>query len=162
MRKSMIALVLLATAKISAAPQQLITRPCQSGAGSFGAFPGEYALPIKIGERVFMDKLSITSIAHKPGMPESVASFAGVLEVPGIFTSQIEEGVLSVSNARTKMEFKITARENGQDFAVYYVAEAPVFAESCIMRGQAFSPTRDKLMGSFRIHKNTVDCSCTL
>lgn len=124
----------------------------------FAAFPGSYTVKMKIGNSEFLDKLNITSIHHVLGSLK--ARFEGDFTVVGAFTARVDDGILQYGAwaGQYHLYFKITARENGQSFPVYFTAASENGA--CLLKGKAYSPTPDQEMGSFVMTKDTGDCLC--
>jgi len=168
--KHLLALSLLfpSTAALADTPKE-ITKACQPGGGFFRAFPGDYTVRLKIGERVFLDGLSITRMTRSPGMGNGQERFQGTFTATGIFTAPIEEGIIGkvVRSERNgvfydnELSFKITAKEGGREYPVFFKARGEENAEACLLRGHAYSPTPDKHFGTMAIMKNTPDCTCT-
>lgn len=134
---------------------------CGQNDGLFAAFPGSHTVKLKIGNREFLDKLNITSVHHQLGSLK--AKFEGDFTVVGAFTARIGDGALQYGlwAGQYHLYFKITARENGQSFPVYFKAASEEAKDgACLLKGKAYSPTPDQEMGSFVMTKDSGDCVC--
>lgn len=86
---------------------------------------GAYIMKLKIGDKIFEDQLRIKS--EKEGDVISVNSYnggiTGELTVPGMFTSAVIGKAICVKfESQCKLNFEITANENGQSYKVFYEA----------------------------------------
>ena len=84
---------------------------------------GKYDMEIKIGDRIFHDILHITSSTEN-SHNNQVGSFIGTLEVPGVFTAELEKATyqIALQTGTVYIQFEILAQENGKEFRVKYSA----------------------------------------
>lgn len=161
-------LLFLATAfAMSAANAGLRTQSqtCGGNDHHFADLAGSYTLSMKIGSSEFLDRLEITSIDT---LEWRRARFEGNFTVTGSFSAPVEDGKIQYFpwSHGYQLTFAITARENGQSFLVYFVANSEVdeigsaLVEKRKFRftGKAYSPTPGREMGSFVMSKDAVDC----
>lgn len=144
---------------------RVITEACQPGGGTFNSFPGAYTVHLQIGQRLFQDQLLITSMSRSPGMLNFKESLRGKFTVPGVFQSDIYDGIVTGYN-ELDVSFRIEANENGQTYPVFFTAKSDKL-DLCTVTGQAYilkanSDSQKELMGTFRLTKNTPDCTCGL
>lgn len=84
---------------------------------------GAYVMKLKIGDKIFEDQLSIK--AEQPERTIDVTSYngglIGELTVPGMFTSPVNGKAICLNfESLCKLNFEITANENGQSYKVFY------------------------------------------
>lgn len=135
---------------------------CDSNNGPFSAFPGNYTMKLNMNGTDFFDQLVISSTSQHPGMINFKQIFQGTFTVPGVFTADVENGLLQYGmwSDQLYLSFNITATENGASFPVYFRAQSSSADQACLMTGKAYSRTPEKEMGTFILTKNTDDCRC--
>jgi hypothetical protein len=111
-------------------------------------------MEIKIGEREFTDILILKGERNLPVFQQS-GPVLGSLEVPGVFIADLT-GRYSCSGpwgGICKLNFRILARENGQEFKVNYQAKLANYYDvytgaAAILNGSATLENGD-LLGNF-------------
>jgi hypothetical protein len=105
---------------------------------------GKYEMHLKINDRVFVDYLSFnctfswsqpcTHVILEP----QLTTLKGYLEVPNIFKAPLQKAIIQITEAprKTSLSFEILAKENGQEFKVYYTASIPDSLYEDILSGK--------------------------
>ena len=94
---------------------------------------GKYEMKIQIKDTLFVDYLTFnchfswsqpcTSVLLEPQR----TTIRGQIEVPNIFIAPLKKGIIAITEnpRKVSIEFEILAKENDQEFKVYYKAEIP-------------------------------------
>lgn len=144
------------------------TKACQPGGGFFGAFPGEYNLALKIGDRLFNDKLKIAYITRHPGMMNFAEVIAGQFSSPEAkLYAPIRNGKIMVAKSVSgsfsayEMAFDVLINENNKKYTVYFHIKGNSMNPCTAQEGVAYlDPVRTQILGKFIMTKNTNDCAC--
>ena len=125
------------------------------------SFEGTYDMKLSIGDRAFNDVMELKGEFNRLDMLSADYDVLGQITVPNVFTAPLK-GTLS-SNVAYKLaylRFSIVARENGQEFNVFYEADINFSDYDKILRhempvtfyGNAYLDNR-KLLGPFKAVK---------
>jgi hypothetical protein len=135
----------------------MTAKTCMAMPGRQSEFQGSYTLKMKIGDREFSDRLTISKILPEHPMYPRKSGFEGDFEVVGVFKSKVEEGSLQYAYWMLTyyLNFSIIANEE-KAYPVYFQADG----DPCTMTGKTYSPTRDTELGTFVMTKDDSTCSC--
>lgn len=94
---------------------------------------GKYEMKLQINDTQFVDYLTFncyfswSNACFNVLLEPQTTSIRGQLEVPNIFTAPLRRGIIKITDnpRKVSIEFEILAKENGQEFKVYYKAEIP-------------------------------------
>lgn len=107
---------------------------------------GKYEMHIKINDKVFVDYLSFNCIfsfswdhicTDLPIIAQT-RHLKGYLEVPNVFKAPLGKAIIHITDVprKTNLNFEIIAKENGQEFNVYYSATIPDSLYEDILSGK--------------------------
>lgn len=94
---------------------------------------GKYQMHLKINDRLFIDYLNFNCTFSWSNpclnvlLEPQVTALKGYLEVPNIFKASLQKAIIQITDSPKKanLSFEILAKENGQEFKVYYKAIIP-------------------------------------
>lgn len=113
---------------------------------------GRYQMKLKVGERVFDDVMVLESLKGDIPLSGYRGEITGEVIVPGIFSAPLK-GDLLCHGTSCEFKFMIVARENGEEFEVYYDGKLSNFHEVIYGSGPEFKGEArfksGELLGSF-------------
>lgn len=124
---------------------------------------GHYQMDLTIKDKIFKDEMVLKGLKGPINYLNYIGAIAGSISVPGVFTSEIEEGTANNTGwgSHVNIDFKITANENGKQFKVHYIGRVKRVDYSAILTkkipitiyGEAYLDNNE-LLGTFKAVKN--------